>query len=315
MTIYRVADLMTRGVVSVRTTTPVSALVDEMRRGSISCTVVCDDGVPVGIVTERDLVAKVVAAAGGNGDARTAADLMTHPIFTVCEETPVEEALQLARARRIRHVPVVDASGRLSGIVTQTDLLDAYVANVAKLVDSRTRELTEANKKLEELSLRDGLLGIANRRALEDWLPRIHDAALRYDRPYSLALFDVDLFKRYNDRYGHLAGDEALRRVAQEIAATARIADHVFRYGGEELAVVFPETPVERARMAAERMASAVRQLGIPHEDSPLGHVTVSAGVDGVLGSRGAPRDWRDLARAVDQKLYRAKQDGRDRVV
>jgi diguanylate cyclase (GGDEF)-like protein len=305
---------MTRTVVWVAAETPARDVIDAMGRKRISCTVVCEAGVPVGIVTERDLVARVVGRADAVGPLR-AADLMSAPVTTIVETTPADEALALARARKIRHLPVVDADGKLAGIVTQTDLLNAYVAHVEDLVGARTRELAEANRKLEALSLLDGLLGVGNRRALEDSLPRIHDAALRYDRPYSLALFDVDHFKKYNDRYGHVAGDEALRRVAQQIAATARVADHVYRYGGEELIVVFPETPLERARMAAERMVEGVRQLEIPHEESPAGHVTVSAGVDGVRGSRGAPRDWRDLVRTVDEKLYRAKQAGRDRVV
>jgi diguanylate cyclase (GGDEF)-like protein len=305
---------MTRNVVWVAAETPAHDVIDAMSRKRISCTVVCEAGVPVGIVTERDLVAKVVRRADAAGP-RCAAELMSAPVTTIPEATPADEALQLARVRKIRHLPVVDGKGKLAGIVTQTDLLNAYVAHVEDLVTARTRELAEANRKLEALSLLDGLLGVGNRRALEDSLPRIHDAALRYDRPYSLALFDVDYFKKYNDRYGHVAGDEALRRVAQSIAATARVADHVYRYGGEELVVVFPETPLERARMAAERMIEGVRHLEIPHEESPVGHVTVSAGVDGVRGSRGAPRDWRDLVRTVDEKLYRAKQAGRDRVV
>jgi diguanylate cyclase (GGDEF)-like protein len=310
----RVADLMTRNVVWVAAQAQARDVIDAMGRKRISCTVVCEAGVPVGIVTERDLVAKVVGRTAPDA-ALGAADLMSAPVVTIPEAMAAHEALELARARKIRHLPVVDGEGKLAGIVTQTDLLNAYVEHVEDLVAARTRELAEANRKLEALSLLDGLLGVGNRRALEDSLPRIHDAALRYDRPYSLALFDVDYFKKYNDRYGHVAGDEVLRRVAQQIAATARVADHVYRYGGEELVVVFPETPLERARMAAERMVEGVRLLEIPHEDSPAGHLTVSAGVDGVRGSRGAPRDWRDLVRAADEKLYRAKQAGRDRVV
>ncbi len=310
-----ISGVMTRVVVSISPEMPVRDVVSTVREKRISCVMVCDGDLPIGIITERDLVRSAWDYADKGGPRNTAREMMTSPVLCIPEAMPLSEALALARARKVRHLPVTDGAGRLAGIVTQTDLLNAYLAHVEELVRVRTEELVLANQKLEELSLRDGLLGIGNRRALDEALPRIHDTALRYDRPYSLALFDVDHFKKYNDHYGHVAGDDALRQVARRIADTARVADHVYRYGGEELVVLFPETPLERARLAVQRMVESVRLLAIPHQDSPLGHVTVSAGVDGVEGKRGAPEDWRDLVRAVDEKLYRAKQSGRDRLV
>jgi len=310
-----ISSLMTRDVASVAPGATLADVVANLRDRRISCVLVCEGRVPVGIITERDLVSLAGVGHDGAPCPYSARDLMSAPVTSVPETAGLDEALALARRHQVRHLPVVDDRGRLAGIVTQTDLLDAYVAHVEALVRVRTEELAVANRKLEELSRRDGLLEIGNRRALEEALLRIHDAALRYGRPYSVALFDVDYFKQYNDRYGYVAGDETLRGVARAIAATTRAADSVYRYGGEELIVVFPETNVERAVLAAERMAESVRQLAIAHGESPLGHVTVSAGVGGIAGREGAPRDWRAFMARVDGALYRAKQSGRDRVV
>jgi two-component system chemotaxis response regulator CheY len=129
-----------------------------------------------------------------------------------------------------------------------------------------------------------------------------------------VALFDIDFFKRYNDTYGHPAGDEALRRVAQAIASSVRSGDMVYRYGGEEFLVLLPEQTVASATVAVDRIRTAVQDLGLVHPDNPpVGVVTISGGVaeSGPAETLGID-EW--LHRA-DLALYRAKALGRNRIV
>jgi diguanylate cyclase (GGDEF)-like protein len=311
-----VEKLMTRTVTSVKPDASLAEVAATMSQARISCLVVCREGAPVGIITERDLVGAAVPSLSGSSELPASAEeLMSSPVITLPLSAPLADAVTLARARRVRHLPVLDERGRLAGLVTQTDLLNAYMEYMEHLVLGRTAELAEANRKLELLSLRDGLLGIGNRRAMEESLARVHDLAARYDRPYAVALFDVDHFKRYNDTYGHLAGDEALKRVASCIAETARGADHAYRYGGEEILVILPETRLDNAIRAAQRICDQVRALTIAHEGSPLRVLTVSCGVGSVEGRACPWPDWRGLLRDADLALYRAKREGRDRVV
>jgi len=180
------------------------------------------------------------------------------------------------------------------------------------------RDMTEkkiAQQALQNLAERDGLTGIANRRAFDDTLRQEWLRAQRERHPLSLIMLDVDYFKRYNDRYGHQQGDECLRRVAGAIEAAAlRPADRAARYGGEEFAVIMPNTPRAGAIAVAERIIEHVAALQLPHADSEVAErVTVSIGIATLL-----PQDDRDsdtLIAAADAALYAAKHDGRNRIV
>jgi diguanylate cyclase (GGDEF)-like protein len=178
----------------------------------------------------------------------------------------------------------------------------------------RTAELQDANAELERLSREDSLTGIANRRCFD---PRLREEWLRARRAQeelSLVLCDIDYFKAYNDRYGHTAGDEALRQVAGVLATNLkRPADLAARYGGEEFVLLLPGTGSEDAVALAEEIREQVLELAIMHEASPRDCVTLSFGIatHGVAHTYGAP-DL--LLKAADQALYRAKDNGRDRI-
>jgi two-component system cell cycle response regulator len=157
----------------------------------------------------------------------------------------------------------------------------------------------------------DGLTGLLNRRALDEMLRARFAEAVRYKRPLAFVLFDIDHFKKVNDQHGHLAGDAVLRGVAREAAAQARNIDRVARYGGEELALVLPETELSGAMVIAERIRAAVAASEHAIETGSV-RVTVSAGVS-VLGP--GLDNLEQLVEQADQALYRAKQSGRNRVV
>ncbi len=175
--------------------------------------------------------------------------------------------------------------------------------------------LEQHNVSLRVLADSDGLTGLANRRLFEATLEREVGRARRAGTPFALILTDVDVFKKYNDRYGHVAGDECLRQVAGAIARGARRpADLAARYGGEEFALILPDTDLEGAMAVAELIREAVYGLQIPHADSPFGRVTLSLGVAAGYppgGPEQAPDAW---VQAADALLYEAKSAGRNRV-
>ncbi|MCF8029526.1 MAG: diguanylate cyclase [Desulfohalobiaceae bacterium] len=168
-------------------------------------------------------------------------------------------------------------------------------------------------KLLESLAGRDGLTEIPNRRSFNDFLKREWQRCRRNEQPLSLAMVDVDFFKPYNDNYGHAAGDRVLKEVAWALTSVLnRPADMVARYGGEEFALLFPETKLSGAGNVAERARNAVEQLGIIHEHSPVvEYVTISVGVAGVVPEG---EKFEGLVRAADDRLYQAKEEGRNRV-
>jgi diguanylate cyclase (GGDEF)-like protein len=181
-----------------------------------------------------------------------------------------------------------------------------------KLVET-TRELEQANRALARAAQTDGLTGVGNRRALDEALIREIGRAARNQTPVSAVLIDVDHFKLYNDRYGHLAGDECLRRVAHSVAAmTVRAADSVGRYGGEEFCLVLPDTPAAGALHIAERTRAAVEALDIPAADES-GRVTVSLGVATCIPTEGTTPE--SLLADADRALYAAKNAGRNRAL
>jgi two-component system chemotaxis response regulator CheY len=171
-------------------------------------------------------------------------------------------------------------------------------------------ELERLNSDLYTSSRTDFLTGVGNRLRQDEELALLIERTRRYGHVFSVALFDVDYFKSYNDTLGHLAGDEVLRDVAQTLLAQRRELDAVYRYGGEEVLVTFPEQELDDAVTAAKRMRSAVEALAIPH---PRGVVTVSAGV-ATIDVDGAD-DLASLLKRADAGLYQAKASGRNRVV
>ncbi len=180
------------------------------------------------------------------------------------------------------------------------------------LLESEQR-LAASNDRLLQLSATDGLTGIANRRTLDARLDAVWASAARETSDVALVLLDVDHFKRYNDRYGHLRGDECLCRIARCVAdALARESDLAARYGGEEFAALLPGTTEAGARIVAERIRAAVLAAAMPHADSPHGLVTVSLGVASMAPARGDAPDA--LIALADGALYRAKQAGRNQL-
>jgi diguanylate cyclase (GGDEF)-like protein/PAS domain S-box-containing protein len=196
-------------------------------------------------------------------------------------------------------VPVLDAKKNLLG----------YIGVTTDITKQKTTE-----SELMRLSYFDGLTGIANRRYFEDIAKREWRRALREESVFSLLMGDIDFFKPYNDLYGHLEGDECLRKVAAVLKDNLRRpGDMIARYGGEEFVILLPDTDAKNATSVAETLRSSVELLGVEHKDSYVSDViTISVGVASVVPAENLSLST--LISSADRALYRAKKAGRNRV-
>ena len=180
------------------------------------------------------------------------------------------------------------------------------LAEMEKLVTERTRELSDAMIQLSALATTDGLTGVKNRRALEESLSESFEWARQEHTPLSVVLLDVDWFKRYNDNYGHLAGDEVLKRVGAVLRAEAGDAMTVGRFGGEEFMIVLPGLDSEEANAVAEAMRQAISRTAFEFET-----VSASFGISTLTPSISSPAG---LIAQADKALYISKERGRNRI-
>jgi diguanylate cyclase (GGDEF)-like protein len=186
------------------------------------------------------------------------------------------------------------------------------------IVRARVRnhlELKRYHDILENLSVTDGLTGIANRRRFDQFLEREWRRAIRSHSSLSLILMDIDLFKAFNDHYGHLAGDDCLRTLAQGLnEVIQRPADLLARYGGEEFACILPETDAQGATGVAEKIHRKIDSLNIAFPSPTSGnHITVSMGLATLIPLK--RQSSADLIRFADELLYEAKRLGRNRII
>ncbi len=189
-----------------------------------------------------------------------------------------------------------------------------YFDRLLDIVESQDRELREKNVTLAKLADHDSLTGVYNRRVFERVLSRDWSLATRYQRPLSCIMLDVDYFGAFNNRFGHPAGDEALGRIASSLQSNVnRASDTLCRYGGEEFVVLLIETGEAAADNLAQRLVTAVENLGIPTDQSDVSDfVTASAGVATLVPKPGD--SCGELVKSADEALYRAKEAGRNRV-
>ncbi|GAA6151811.1 GGDEF domain-containing protein [Pseudoteredinibacter isoporae] len=288
---------MTMGFITVEPDASLSEILQTITEAVAPCLIVIEDDKPVGIITESDLVAVLATSQlGGKGIAdMQAKEVMTSSPVTVDYSSPLKEAFVISQSHNLRDLPVVDPDGYLMGLISQNDILDAHF----NMLD-----------ELQTLSMEDSLLGIGNRRAMEMDLQYTHNNALRYQRYYSIVLLDVDYFKKYNDHYGHQEGDRVLRLVSDTVQGSLRSSDRLYRYGGEELLVLLPETYPLVAAKVVERVLKNLEEKAEPHCESDYGVLTASAGIGSY--EPGCGQEWKALLELADAQLYASKQRGRN---
>jgi diguanylate cyclase (GGDEF)-like protein len=233
--------------------------------------------------------------------------------YTLCRHLKADE--------HTRDIPVIFVTSHRDEAAETRGLEVGAVDFISKPINPaivRARARTHLTLKAQSDLLRkwvytDGLTNVSNRRYFEQRLNEEWARAVRQGSPLSVVMIDVDHFKRYNDRYGHQAGDECLRRLAAELtAAVKRPTDLVARYGGEEFVCLLSETPLAGAMQVAQHIGERVREAAIEHDASDTGPiVTVSMGV--ASRSDAVPGTGPALVRAADAQLYRAKAEGRNR--
>lgn len=178
-------------------------------------------------------------------------------------------------------------------------------------------ELKAARDQLQRIAASDGLTGLANRRHFESQVQQEWQRALRHGDPLSLLMIDVDHFKAYNDHYGHPAGDACLKRVAECLRSSIRrTGDLAARYGGEEFICLVPELPHAEVTALAQCILNNIAAARLEHAASPVAdHVTASLGLATTTPQLNATATWHELLSTADQALYRAKREGRNRLV
>ncbi len=267
-----------------------------------------------------------IVAATGAREALRIAEASEPSLILLDVEMPEADGYAVCRQLQdsplTRDIPVIFVTGRSDEADEIAGLQVGAVDYITKpfreaIVRARVRthlELKRYRDLLRDRSYEDGLTGIPNRLRLDEFLAQQCAVAARNGRALSLVLADVDHFKRYNDRFGHLAGDECLRRVARAMRQVVRAeSDLLARYGGEELACVLPEADSATAQAIAERLRESVALLDIPHPDGvESARVSISLGLTTVAGSEAATPE--QLIARADRALYRAKREGRDRV-
>lgn len=217
----------------------------------------------------------------------------------------------LLRSARSLTVGLISVALALPLLFTQFDVSSAIVISLSMVVTWLVSgwlvfAVTEQSRRLRDMAVTDPLSGAYNRRYLDERARHALDAWQRYRRSSTMLLIDVDYFKRINDRYGHAAGDTAIKRLVEVISARIRAVDTVCRFGGEEFVVLLPETAMESALSVAEELRARVEAATI----LPQGSMTISVGVCEVSAADNLDR-WFKLA---DAALYRAKSSGRNRV-
>jgi diguanylate cyclase (GGDEF)-like protein len=223
----------------------------------------------------------------------------------------IHNAMQAKRLQDYTSILETRIQERTQALETSNDQLRA---------ENTERRLTQealraANAQLRRATLQDGLTGVSNRAALDDYLERQLRSLQRSQVPLTFVMCDIDFFKLYNDHYGHLAGDRTLRNVAQVIKQNLlRSEDMIARYGGEEFALVLPNTDLERAKHVIERIQQTLADLNIPHNASPMTkRLTLSMGAISLIPNKTLA--MHDLIHTADLGLYEAKAAGRNTVI
>ena len=316
-----VRHIMSSKVLCTEPCTTAVELVTLMHKHSYSCIVISENELPVGIVTERDVVAVLEQVFRGERDQDTpVSEFMSAPVHTIQEDRPIFEAIVFSRSRSVRHLPVVDRTGRITGLLTQSDLATYHLRMIEQ---ERLRlddpygvggDLIATNERLMALAHEDSLLGIGNRRAMEVDLQYTHEASLRYGTPYAITLCDVDFFKLYNDAFGHPAGDDLLKRIVHLMQGELRKSDRIYRYGGDELLLLLPMTTLESAKASSERLLETVVGREIEHPGNPAGVLTISCGISAMRPERRRILNWRQIFDEADHALYQVKRAGRNGV-
>ena len=287
----KVSSVMSKKVATVPPRTSLVTVGRMMTEKKISCVLVKDKDRVLGIISERDIVRRL-GENGGELSGTVAKQAMSFPVQTLYADTTLDRAVSLMTEKGFRRFPILNRSEKLVGIVTQSDVLKAFV-----------HEIEVSHEKMKDLAIRDYLTGMYNRRLFMATIEKEFYRSKRYNTQMSIIMIDIDDFKEINDKHGHQHGDRILQAVGDIIRRQTREADIAARYGGEEFIVLTNGADTDHADRLAERLRSSIEGSG----------VTVSCGVAHYPNQKSRFPD--DLIRLSDEALYAAKKQGKNQVV
>ena len=293
-----VKEYMTSPILSVDNDATLKEVADFMNSHKTSVVLVRNKNHGyIGVVTDADFTHKV-AVKEYSVNTTTIESIMSAPIKAVDGSMFMADANGIIRQSGIRHLAVTE-NGEFIGLLSAMNFFEYY---------------KDVEEHLSNLAVHDGLTGIYNRRYFDETLAREWKRTMREKAPLSLIMLDIDYFKKYNDTYGHQAGDECLRQVATTISgALRRPADMAARYGGEEFVVVLPNFKLENSAKFGETIRAKIEALKMEHKQSDANpFITVSLGIASVVPS--SISSYEELVGAADKALYSAKNKGRNRV-
>ena len=293
-----VKEYMTSPILSVDNDATLKEVADFMNSDKTSVVLVRNKNHGyIGVVTDADFTHKV-AVKEYSVNTTTIESIMSAPIKAVDGSMFMADANGIIRQSGIRHLAVTE-NGEFIGLLSAMNFFEYY---------------KDVEEHLSNLAIHDGLTGIYNRRYFDETLAREWKRTMREKAPLSLIMLDIDYFKKYNDTYGHQAGDECLRQVATTISgALRRPADMAARYGGEEFVVVLPNLKLEDSAKFGETIRAKIEALKMEHKQSDANpFITVSLGIASVVPS--SISSYEELVGAADKALYSAKNKGRNRV-
>lgn len=302
-----ISNLMNKKVCQVGPKTYLKKIIATMHDNELSCLLVCKDEQPLGIITNSTLV-NILAEGVQNGIKKQprAEAIMSSPPMVFNKNMSAFEVLFLAQTQNIAHLPIVDDENKLCGMVSSDELL---ISNY-RLLESHyeLRKLIESNNaypgnsdKDTNVPLEDKTLNIGNQQFMQMDLQYTHDMALRYDRPYSIILIEVDYFGTYMSNYGLDQAMQTLKRLVEVLKNSARGSDRIYRYKYATFIIILPETDQEGANLLSERLVAKMESLALPNLKDPRGIVTTNAGVASEEPSKFKDVSWeQNLERAED---------------
>ncbi|QOP40622.1 GGDEF domain-containing protein [Sulfurimonas marina] len=310
---YTIEDFLrlTRRVRWINKEMSTSDVLSHMYTGENDSVIIVEEQKPIGILTTKDVVQLIKHNADLDLPIKA---YMNSPVESIHKRTSIREALEFVKAKHYKRLIVVDDEGRLSGIITQKELILLTYNRWALVMKEHQEELQEINSILkaqnqeyELLASIDPLTKLYNRYKFKQLFNSSLETMLQRAGVMSLVLLDIDFFKKVNDQYGHNVGDDVLQKISELLKNETREVDIVCRWGGEEFTILFPTVDLEQACTIAEKIRGKIEQLEI----DKVGHVTASFGVAEVSGKV----FLEDVVAKADDALYKAKSSGRNKVM
>lgn len=247
-------------------------------------------------------------------ERRVITDNLEEKLKIIIVEYKLDKLQKESEIYRLRNIELKQKNEDIESKIMQLAVTNERLSDEATQRIQLQLHLEQANKKLEHLSYIDELTGIPNRRRFNEVIKDQWNQCLKESKPLSVIILDIDFFKKYNDNYGHLQGDDCLKEVAKTLAGTITNSFHfIGRFGGEEFGIILPGAGYEFGMMIAEQMRISIEALHIVHGYSAVSpYITISLGVATVLPEKNM--NWRNLINVSDKQLYKAKEEGRNRV-